>query len=305
MEESRQHQHGHDHGHGHHHHHGGDNLALAFWLNTGFALLELVGGFLTNSVAILSDALHDLGDSLALGSAWFLERKSKQARDETYTYGYKRFSLAGAMINAVVLTVGSIFILVESVKRIFNPVQPDTSGMMIFAIIGIAVNGFALLRLRKGHSMNEKMMSLHFVEDVAGWVAVLVGSIVMKFVDAPFIDPLLSLLIALLILVNVFRNMRGAFQIILQGVPLNVSEDQVRHELAAFSEIAGMHDLHLWTLDGNYHILTTHIVLDKPLAMAEQELLKQKIKSRLKQLHVEHATIEFESRDVGCEQEKL
>jgi cobalt-zinc-cadmium efflux system protein len=294
------HQHHHDH---HHHHHAGENIAVAFWLNTVFAIIELVGGLLTNSVAILSDALHDFGDSLALGSAWFFERKAQQKRNEIYTYGYKRFSLVGAIINAIVLSVGSVFILVEAVERLMNPQQPETTGMIILALLGIAVNGIALLRLRKGESISEKVLSLHFVEDVLGWIAVLVGSIIMKLTYAPFIDPLLSILIALFIILNIYRNMKGAFQIILQGVPQNVSEDQVLKELRKFPEIESTHDLHLWTMDGNYNILTTHIVLHEAMDATGLEKLKSKIKLSLKDIHVGHATIEFEVKGMVCSDE--
>ena len=170
MHDHHDHDHNHHHGHGHHHHHGG-NIRVAFWLNTGFAILELIGGFYTNSVAILSDALHDLGDSLSLGTAWYFERKSKQKRDAIYTYGYQRFSLVWAFINSIILIVGSVLILKEAFGRLFAPEHPDTTGMMIFAVFGILVNGAAMLRLKRGESINEKVISLHFLEDVLGWAA--------------------------------------------------------------------------------------------------------------------------------------
>jgi cobalt-zinc-cadmium efflux system protein len=294
------HHHGHHHEHEHDHHHGLDNIAFAFWLNTAFALFEIAGGIYTNSMAILSDALHDLGDSLALGTAWFFERKSHQSRDETYTYGYKRFSLLGAFINSIVLIVGSVFILLEAFKRLWEPPQPDTTGMLILAVIGVAVNGAALLRLRKGTTVNERVISLHFLEDVLGWVAVLFGSIIMKFTHAPVIDPLLSVLISLLILYNVYKNMRGAVRIVLQGVPHNVSEEQVKKLLVSFPEITAVHDLHLWTLDGRHHIVTTHVVLNEPLDFTRQEQLKTRVKQELKKFQVQHATIEFELKDSSC-----
>lgn len=293
--------HHHSHDHGHHHHHHGGNIRVAFWLNTSFALLELIGGFYTNSVAILSDALHDLGDSLSLGTAWYFERKSKQKRDAIYTYGYQRFSLLGAFINSIVLIVGSVLILKEAFARLFNPEQPDTTGMLIFAIVGIVVNGAAMLRLKKGESINEKVISLHFLEDVLGWAAVLIGSIIMKFVDAPIIDPLLSVIIAIIILVNVYKNMRGAFQIILQGVPVAVSEERVRETFSKFGEVEDTHDLHIWTMDGRYNILTTHAVLKQPLEAESLELLKSKIKSELKKISVHHVTIEFENKGMACD----
>ena len=293
--------HSHNHHHGHaHHDHQGSNLALAFWLNTSFALIEMVGGILTNSVAILSDAVHDLGDSLALGSAWLFEKKSKKNRDRNYTYGYKRFSLMGALINAVVLLVGSFFILHEAIGRFFEPVQPKVDGMILLAVLGVVVNGFALLRLRRGKSISERVISLHFIEDVVGWVAVLAGSVIMKFTDAPYLDPALSVLISVYVIVNVFRHLKGTFRIILQGVPDSVSEQQVVEAMIGFPEVESTHDGHLWTLDGTYNILTTHVVLQEALDVVQMEQLKSRIKGKLRTEGVHHATIEFEVKGLTC-----
>lgn len=300
------HEHHHDsthhHQHAHGHVHATGNIALAFFLNTAFAVIELVGGLFTNSMAILSDALHDFGDSLSLGTAWYFQRKSRKARNSTYTYGYKRFSLLGAFINAVVLLTGSIFIIRESVARLFQPQQADAKGMLLLAILGISVNGFAMLRLRKGNSINEKVVSLHFLEDVLGWVAVLIGATVMLFAEVPMLDPILSLLIAIFVLFNVYRNMKPALRIILQGVPATVSEDQVRELIKKNPAIADMHDFHIWTMDGDYHVLSMHIVVTHMMNLKEAELLKEKIKQDLQQLKVSHATIEVEYDPEHCSQ---
>jgi len=191
--------------HHNHHHHTTENIKVAFFLNLSFTVIELVGGLLTNSMAILSDALHDLGDSVSLGLAWYFQRIAQKKSDLSYSYGYKRFSLLGAFINSLILSVGSIFILVEAIPRLFDPKQPDASGMIILAIIGVIVNGFAVLRLKKGKSINEKVVSLHLLEDVLGWLAVLIGSIVMYFFNLPVIDSLLSIGIAIFILLNVLE----------------------------------------------------------------------------------------------------
>jgi cobalt-zinc-cadmium efflux system protein len=296
------HHHGHTHSHDHAHDHGQGtkNIQVAFWLNLGFAVLELVGGFYTNSVAVLSDALHDLGDSLSLGTSWYFQKKSQQKRDRQYTYGYKRFSLLGAFINSIVLTVGSIFIISESVKRILNPSQPDAKGMLVLAVIGIGVNLVAMLRLRKGKSINERVISLHFLEDVLGWAAVLVGSIVMMFYNVPVLDPLLSLGIAAFILFNVYKNMKSVFQIVLQGVPENLSEEKIREVVRTFREVKDAHDIHVWSMDGNYNIVTLHVVVSNDLSVAQQEELKTKIKASLKKLSIEHVTVELETENSDC-----
>jgi cobalt-zinc-cadmium efflux system protein len=293
------------HSHGHSHDHGTENLSFAFWLNTGFALLEIAGGFYTNSVAILSDALHDLGDSLSLGLAYYFHRKSHQKRDQHYTYGYRRFSLLGALINCMVLLVGSIFILQETIPRLFQPQNhhPDAKGMLIFAIVGIAVNGAALLRLKKGTSINERVISLHFVEDVLGWVAVLVGSVVMLFADLPIIDPILSLFISGYILINVYRNLKSSFRIILQGIPAGISEADVKNQILSISNVVDIHDLHVWSMDGEYNVLTAHAVVDEHLTLNEMESVKQEVKQVLKGLPIQHVTIEIETKGVNCSQE--
>jgi cobalt-zinc-cadmium efflux system protein len=292
--------HHHHHGHDHSHDHGTKNIQVAFWLNLGFALLELVGGFYTNSVAILSDALHDLGDSLSLGTSWYFQKKSQQKRDSHFTYGYKRFSLLGAFINCIVLTVGSVFIISESVQRIFNPSQPNAKGMLILAVIGIGVNLVAMLRLKKGQSINERVISLHFLEDVLGWVAVLVGSVVMMFYNVPILDPLLSLGIAAFILFNVYKNMKSVFQIVLQGVPENISEDKIRALVKSFPEVKDSHDIHVWSMDGNYHIVTLHVVVANDLSVAQQEGLKTRLKESLSKLSIRHATVELETEGYDC-----
>lgn len=198
--------HHHHHGHHHHHHHSTGNIKVAFFLNLGFAIIEIIGGLFTNSLAILSDALHDLGDSLSLGLAWYFQKYSEKERDQKYTYGYQRFSLLGAYINTIILIIGSIFIIQKSVTRILHPEEVEALGMILLAILGILVNAAAVLKLQKGTSLNEKVVTLHLMEDILGWVVVLLGSILMYFIYLPIIDPILSLGISIYILYNAFKN---------------------------------------------------------------------------------------------------
>ena len=283
---------------GHHHHdHSEENLKIAFFLNFSFTIIEIVGGFYTNSLAILSDALHDLGDSLSLGLSWYFHKLSKRGRSTTFSYGYKRFSLLGAIINAIVLIIGSFFILLHAVPQLFHPEATDVKGMMYLSILGIVVNGVAALKVHKGSSMNEKMVSLHLFEDVLGWVAVLIGSLLMMYVHAPFIDPLLSILIALFILYNVLKNLRKSMRIILQGIPENISIARIESTLKHINEVKSIHDCHIWSMDGDYNILTVHLQLDKDYKLSEQAILKQKIALALKNELIHHMTIEFECND--------
>lgn len=294
----------HKHSHWHSHVHGTKNIAVAFFLNISFAIIELVWGVLTNSVAIMSDALHDFWDSLSLGTAWYFQKKSQKNRTSDYTYGYKRFSLVGAFINSIVLIIGSVFIIQEAISRLLSPEQPNPEWMILLAILGIVINGIAALRLKKWDSINEKVVSLHLLEDVLWWVAVLIGAWIMMFVNAPIIDPILSLAIAWYVLFNVYRNIKPAFKVILQGMPDGVTENQVRKVIIEEKEVVSIHDFHLWTLDGEEHILSVHVTVKSDMKLQDAEVLKEKIKERLKEIDVAHATIEIEYNPQHCDQQE-
>ena len=284
----------------HHYNESEKNISYAFFLNLGFTIIEIIGGLLTNSVAILSDAIHDFGDSISLGLAWYLQKVSKKQSDNKYSYGYRRFSLLGAIINSVILLVGSFLILSETIPRIIHPQEPNVQGMFILAILGIAVNGAAVIRLRKGSSLNEKVVSLHLWEDVLGWVAILIGSVIMYFFDVPVIDPILSVLISIYILIHVFRNINTSMRIILQGTPVEIDIEDIKKELLSFAEVSEIHDLHLWSIDGNYHVVTTHVVIKEALPMEQLAILKTRIRLKLEELNIQHATIEFETKEEIC-----
>jgi cobalt-zinc-cadmium efflux system protein len=282
----------------HHHHHREDkatgNMRLAFFLNLFFAIIELIGGLYTNSIAILSDAVHDFGDSISLGIAWFLQKKSKRKRDEYYSYGYKRFSLLGAIIISVVLIVSSFFIMRESIIRLFNPQQADAQGMMLFAFLGIAVNGFAAYRMHSGKSFSERAVSLHLLEDVFGWVAVLVASVVMMFVDAPWIDPVLSIGITFWVLSNVYKNLRKTFKVLMQEVPQNLNVNFMLTRIHSIPGVIGLHDFHLWSLDGEQNIMTLHVVTEAGVSSDKIKELKQEIRKVTESHDISHVTLEFE-----------
>ena len=292
---------GHNRDHSHNQKEG--NVKVAFFLNLSFTIIEVVGGLYTNSLAILSDALHDLGDSLSLGLSWYFQKLSKKGRTKKFSYGYKRFSLLGAIINSIVLVAGSIFILTKAIPELFNPGETNVQGMLYLAILGIVVNGAAVLKLRKGESLNEKVVSLHLLEDVLGWVAVLIGSIIMMYTDAPFIDPLLSVLISLFVLYNVYKNLRKSMLVILQGIPEDVSLEDIKEKLKDISEITDVHDNHVWSMDGEYNILTIHLQLNKDYKLSEQAELKEKVRSQLKDESINHITIEFEGQGEHCKLE--
>lgn len=285
-----------------HNHHRESNIALVFFINAGFTLVELFGGlFWANSAAVISNAIHDSSDAMALGLSWYLERVAKRKRDHVFSFGYKRFSLLAALINGVFLLGGTVFILLEAIPRLINPEDVNVNGMIALAIIGVTVNGLAAWRLSKGKSMNESVLTVHLLEDVLGWVAVLIIALVMTLGDFPFLDPILSLLFACIILYNAVRRIKKTLKIFLQSIPDDVDIGLIESELLKFSGVLEVHDTHVWSLDGEHHVLSTHIVLDKSIESEHVETLKGHIRKRLFGFDIQHATIEVDYEGSSCE----
>jgi cobalt-zinc-cadmium efflux system protein len=279
------------------------NIKIAFGLNFGFTIVELVGGFITNSVAIFSNALHDLGDSLSLGLAWYFQKISNKKQDKNYSFGYKRFSVLGAVINSFVLVIGSMLVLNETIPRLFKPEAAHVRGMLILAVVGIIVNGAAVLRLKKGSSVNERVVSLHLLEDVLGWGTILIGSVVMSIVYLPILDPILAVIITFYVLFNVFKNLKISFRIFLQAVPEDTNMDIIKKKISNLPGVANVHDIHTWSLDGEYNILTIHLVLKNVIITREIKKIKERVKNLLKDLKINHVTIETEFEDECCDSE--
>lgn len=282
------------------HHQNEENIKVAFFLNLGFAIAEIIGGVITNSMAILADALHDFGDSLSLAFSWRMERLSDKKGDQRYSYGYKRFSLLSALISAIVLLVGSIFIISEAIQRISNPQHSNAQGMLIFALVGIAVNGYAALRTSHGKNMNSKVISWHMLEDVLGWAAVLVVSIVLLVKDIHVLDPLLSLGVTAIVLFNVIKNLKKTLSLFLQGVPESVNIAVIEDEIMNMGMVSGIHHTHVWSLDGEQHVLTTHVVLCEGAKKEQIRAIKGKIKELSERHGLAHTTVEFEYMEDDC-----
>lgn len=291
-------------GHHHNHDHSKDmpsnRLGWAFVLNFVFTIIEFIGGFLTNSTAILADAVHDLGDSLSLGLAWVLNKLGKKQANQHFTYGYKRLNLAGAFINAVVLIAGSAWVLVEAIPRLWNPQMPIADGMIALAVVGITVNAFAAYKLSEGKTLNERVINWHLLEDVLGWVAVLIVGIVLLFVDWPILDPILSIGFTLFILVNVLRNLWATLKLFIQATPDKKTYRQVADALLELPHVADLHHLHFWSLDGEEHVLTVHLVLTENLDIEARSDLKQHIDNVLAPYALSHTTVELEDPDEAC-----
>lgn len=279
---------------------GGKNIGIAFFLNLAFTFIEIAGGLWTNSVAILSDALHDAGDCITLGFAWYLQRVSKHKSDATFTYGYRRFSVLGALITGVVLFIGLLFIVWKATARLLQPEPVYAPGMIAIAIIGILFNGAAVLRIRGGHSLNEKVMSWHLLEDVLGWVAVLLGSIAMLIWNLPILDPLLSIGISLFVLWNVVKNLRKVFMVFMQSAPKSFNPAGFDLAVASVEKAVSAHHTHTWSIDGERHVLSTHLVLRADATRAEVVSAKRRVHELLAEHDFEQVTIEVELEGEDC-----
>lgn len=272
-------------------------ILVAFLLNLFFSVFEFIGGTVTGSVAIISDSLHDLGDAAGIGLSYFFERKSKKAPDEDYTYGYLRYSVMGSLMITVILLAGSVFVIYKAVLRLLNPVPVNYNGMIIFAVIGTAVNFSAVLFTKDGDSLNRKAVNLHMLEDTLGWIVVLIGAVIMRFTDLTFIDPIMSIGVALFILVNSFKNLKESLSVFLEKTPDGVSVKEIKEHILAIEAVADVHHIHIWTMDGFNNCATMHIVTD-----GDFSAVKEKIRHELSHHGITHSVIETETTEEKCEE---
>lgn len=272
------------------------NILVAFILNISFSIFELIGGLFTNSVSIMSDAVHDLADAISIGISLILEKISKKKPNEEYTYGYIRYSVFGALITTTILTVGSILVIIGGVNRIINPRIINYDGMIIFAIFGVVINFMAAYFTKEGDSVNQKAVNLHMLEDVLGWVVVLIGSILMKFTDISIIDSIMSICIAIFILINAFKNLKKILDLFLEKTPKNISIKNLKNDLLKIKDVVDVHHVHVWSMDGISNYATMHVVARSD----NQKMLKNKIKKDLKKIGIIHTTVEIECMEEKC-----
>ena len=274
------------------------NILIAFILNLSFSVFEFVGGIFTNSVAIISDSIHDIGDAVSICVSYFLDKKSKKQPDNIYTYGYLRYSVIGSVITTLILLVGSVLVVINAVNRILNPQEINYNGMIIFAVIGVAVNFLAAYFTRDGDSLNQKAVNLHMVEDVLGWMVVLIGAIVMRFTDFLLIDPILSIAVAVYIFIHAFSHLKEALDLFLVKIPEGIEIDEIKHHLLEIDGVLDVHHIHVWSMDGNQNYATMHIVTN-----GEHSEIKKAVKDELKEHGIIHATLELENENEHCEDE--
>ena len=275
------------------------NILLAFILNISFAILEFFGGVFTNSVAILSDSLHDLGDALSIGISFFLEKKSKKKADDKYTYGYIRYSVLGGVITTCILLIGSILVIIGAVKRLLNPTEINYNGMIIFAIFGVILNAIAAYVTRDGDSINQKSVNLHMLEDVLGWGVVLIGAIIMNFTDIKIIDSIMCIGVALFILINALKNLKQVLDLFLEKIPNDINLKELKEHLLSIKGIDDIHHIHIWSIDGYHNYATMHIVTK----VKDVSNIKKKIREELKEHNICHAILETEEDlcdDIEC-----
>lgn len=295
------HVHSHETAHAHSHldHASVRGLRLAFFINLAFTVVEVVGGFWTGSIAVLADALHDAGDVLVLGAAWWLQSVAMKGRDAAYSYGYGRYSMLGGWLTSAVLVVGALVMLAISISHLSKPELPNAPGMFGLAVFGLLMNGLAAWKLHGGASLNERGAYLHLLEDVLGWAAVLIGSVVIYFTGWAMVDPLLSIAISLYIMLNATRTLRKGTGILMQQIPPHVDQQLLRTQLMAIPDVVDLHDQHTWTLDGIYVVHSVHLVLATN-DLEQALLVKAKAREELMALGVHHATIELEWPHEQC-----
>lgn len=271
------------------------NILIAFLLNCFFSIFEFVGGVYTGSVAIMSDAIHDCGDALSIGFSWFLEKKSKGQPDEVYTYGYARYSVMGSVITIIFLLVGSAIVIFNSIQRIIHPKPINYNGMILIAVIGVIVNFIAAFITKDGESLNQKAVNLHMLEDVLGWIVVLLGAIIIRFTDISVIDPVLSIVVSTFILVSSLKNLKEILDVILEKIPKGITINEINAHLMEINGIENVHHVHIWTMDGQSNYATLHVVTD-----GEPQEIKEAIRKEMAEHHIGHVTIEIEKTDEQC-----
>lgn len=271
------------------------NIFIAFILNLSFSVFEFIGGIFTGSVAILSDAVHDVGDAASIGISYLLEKKSKGQPDETYTYGYARYSVIAGFLTTLILLFGSIVMIGNAIGRIVSPTEIHYNGMIVFAIVGVCVNFCAAFFTREGGSINQKAVNLHMLEDVLGWLVVLAGAIVMQFTNLSVIDPILSIGVSVFILIHAIRNLKEVADLFLEKAPHDIAVGEIKEHIEELDGVLGVHHIHLWSMDGQNNFATMHIVTD-----SDPHKIKDAVREMLRDHGIGHVTLEMETSSEHC-----
>ncbi len=270
-------------------------ILTAFILNLFFSIAEFIGGALTGSVAIISDAVHDLGDSMSIGISFILEKISKKKPDASHTFGYVRYSVFGSLVQTIILISGSVIVIYNAVLRLINPTPINYNGMIILALGGVVINFAATVFTHGGKSLNQKAVSLHMLEDVLGWIVVLFGAVIMKFTDIRIIDPILSIGVALISFFYAIKIFKSSVDILLEKTPQNISLKEISEHLKHIDGVIDAHHLHIWSFDGISNAATVHIVTD-----SDAHTIKKSVKAELHDHGISHVTVEIETGGEHC-----
>ena len=274
---------------------------IAFFLNLSYAIVEFIAGGIFGSSAVLADSVHDLGDAIAIGISALLETISNREEDRHYTLGYKRFSLLGALVTAVILITGSILVILENITKLFNPQPVNDEGILWLGIIAVSINLLASLVVRKGKTKNESILSLHFLEDTLGWLAVILMAIILKFTDWYILDPLLSLVISIFILTKAIPRFWSALKIFLDAVPEGVETGDLEKDLEALINVKSVNQLSIWSMDGLENNAIIHLCLEDWEQMLET---KNQVRQLLEERGIQNITIEVDASQSNHAQHK-
>jgi len=267
------------------------NILVVFFLNLFFSVAEFFFGALFSSQAILSDAVHDLGDALSIGLAYFFEKISNRGTNSEYSYGYRRFSLLGGLVTSVILIIGGGLVIFNTLPVLFDPTPVDTSGVFWVAIAAILINGFSVWLMSRGESANEKILNIHLFEDLFGWISVLAMSIILNFTDWYILDPIISIGIAGWILYATIPEFIRVSKIFLQAVPENVDPDKLRADIQEIDQVNVISHFHIWSQDGQQHMMSITVTTDSN-DMKTHENIKQHIRQSVLEYNITHITIE-------------
>ena len=271
-------------------------ILVAFVLNFAFSVFELIGGAFVGSVAILSDALHDMGDAVGIGVSYFCEQHSQKKPDAKHTYGFIRYSVLGGFITTLILLFGSVGVIYQAVLRMMNPATIHYNGMVAFGIVGIIVNGIAAYFTHGGHSVNQRAVNLHMLEDVLGWIAVLLGAVVMKFTGLDCLDGITSIIIAVYILFQALKNLKTTLNIFLEKTPDDINLDELHKAIEKIEGVKSVQRIHIRSLDGYRHDGAVHLIVQ-----GNEQHVKKELRTLLREYHIIHVTIETGDEKLDCD----
>jgi len=293
---------GHDHGHHHHTHHANKKtLLIAFIIIFSYMIIELIGGILTNSLALLSDAGHMLSDAVSLGIGLLAFTLGEKAANYQKTYGYKRFEILAAFFNGVTLIIIAIFIFIEAIKRFANPPEVASTGMLIISTIGLLVNILVAWIMMHGgdtkENLNLRGAFLHVIGDLLGSVGAVIAALFIIFFNWTWADPLASIIVACLVLLSGYRVTLDALHVLMEGTPKNININKIIQVFEEDNQIVSIHDLHVWSITSGKNALSCHAVMAENYTLLESQKILSSLEHKLQHLGVEHVTIQMENKD--------